>query len=94
VSNPNWSNDKLLGWKVRHLPRLGRNKHQIGRTLAYGRQFSTAELLRFLYPRKTRLEVWHWKAARQAAELGGLIRAPGRRRRPLLWIAKPESDDK
>src|ERR1700732_490218 len=55
---PNWSY------------RVGRNQRAVTRALlAYGKEFTTAELLRFIYPRLGQLRSWHWKAARAAAEL-------------------------
>jgi hypothetical protein len=71
---PNWSY------------RVGRNQRAVARALlAYGREFTTAELLRFIYPRLGQLRSWHWKAARQAAESCGMERAHPRRK-PLRWV--------
>jgi hypothetical protein len=75
---PNWSY------------RVGRNQRAVTRALlAYGKKFTTAELLRFIYPRRAleQLRSWHWKAARQAAESCGMERVLPRRK-PLLWRAR------
>ena len=56
--------------------RKGRNKVAVTRALiGYGSSFTTRELLEFMYPRLKRHNVWHWKAARQAAGRVGLVRA-------------------
>jgi hypothetical protein len=85
VVNPNWSKDKLLGWKAWY-QRQGRNQHRVRQLLhGYARSFSTGELVEALYPRKRQCQEWHWKAARQAAEKSGMVRAKPRTR-PLRWI--------
>jgi hypothetical protein len=63
------------------LYRLGRNQRAVSRALlAYGREFTKAELLRFIYPRLGQFRTWHWKAARQAAESCGMERVLPRRK--------------
>jgi hypothetical protein len=60
---PNWSY------------RVGRNQRAVTRALlAYGKEFTTAELLRFIYPRLGQLRSWHWKAARQAADSASFLK--------------------
>jgi hypothetical protein len=64
---------------------VGPNMRQVRRALHYGkRPLTTADLIGHLYPRLRRLEVWHWKAARQAAERCGLVRVEPRTR-PRKW---------
>ena len=59
---------------------VGRNQRSVTRALlAYGKEFTTAELLRFMYPRWAleQLRSWHWKSGQAGCrELRDGARSP------------------
>jgi hypothetical protein len=79
------------GWYGRQsINRRGRNQRAVWRALiGYGRPMTTAELLKFVYPRLPRADKRsYWYAVRCAAERYAVRASP--RTRPLRWVTKPD----